>query len=90
VIYDYGSTLAILLLLAVAGRTSGVAGHRRYVAAGVAVSVAAAAVQQSGVRLHHHFNHNDLMHVTQMAGVWLLFEGGTRLRDAGGQHAGES
>lgn len=81
VIYDYGSTLAILLLLVVAGWTTGVGGHRGYIAAGVLVSIAAAAVQQSGLRLHEHFNHNDLMHVVQMGGVWLLFKGGAQLRD---------
>jgi hypothetical protein len=84
VIYDYGSTLAIVLLLVVTDRTRGVAGHRRYIASGILVSIAAAAVQQSGFRLHQHFNHNDLMHVIQMGGVWLLYLGGARLRDAGG------
>jgi hypothetical protein len=84
VIYDYGSTLAILLLLVVAERTHGVDGHRAYIASGILVSIAAAAVQQSGFRLHQHFNHNDLMHVIQMGGVWLLYNGGARLRDAGG------
>jgi hypothetical protein len=81
VIYDYGSTLAILLLLVVAGKTHGVSGHRRYIASGILVSILAAVVQQSGIRLHRHFNHNDLMHVVQMAGVWLLYKGGARLRD---------
>jgi hypothetical protein len=89
VIYDYGSTLAILLLLVVAERTHGVEGHRAYIAAGILVSIAAAVVQQSGFRIHRHFNHNDLMHVIQMGGVWLLFKGGTRLRDAGGLHGAE-
>jgi len=84
VIYDYGSTLAILLLLLIAGRTTGLSGHRAYIASGILVSIAAAGVQQSGVRLHRHFNHNDLMHVIQMAGVWLFYLGGARLRDAGG------
>ena len=84
VIYDYGSTLAILLLLLVSGRTTGLSGHRAYIASGILVSIAAAGVQQSGVRLHQHFNHNDLMHVIQMAGVWLLYRGGARLTDAGG------
>jgi hypothetical protein len=81
VIYDYGSTLAILLLLVVTGRTNGVSGHRAFIASGILVSIAAAIVQQSGVRLHQHFNHNDLMHVVQMGGVWLLYKGGLRLRD---------
>ena len=42
-------------------------------------------LQQSGIRLHAHFNHNDLMHVVQMGAVWLLYEGGRRLRDANGR-----
>ena len=86
VIYDYGSTLAILLLLIAFERTNGVDRHRAYIAQGIMVSIAAALVQQSGFRLHQHFNHNDLMHVIQMAGVWLLYKGGARLRDAGGLH----
>jgi hypothetical protein len=90
VIYEYGSTLAILLLLLAAERTHGVAGHRAYIASGILVSIAAAAVQQTGFRLHHHFNHNDLMHVIQMGGVWLLYKGGARLRDAGGLHGRHS
>ena len=89
VIYDYGSTLAILLLLVIAGKTHGVSGHRAYIASGILVSIAAAAVQQSGFRLHQHFNHNDLMHVVQMGGVWLLYKGGARLRDAGGVHGAQ-
>src|SRR5688572_22477012 len=84
VIYDYGSTLAILLLLIAAERTHGVHGHRAYIASGILVSIAAAVVQQSGIRLHQHFNHNDLMHVVQMGGMWLFYKGGARLRDSGG------
>lgn len=89
VIYDYGSTLAILLLLLIAGRTTGLSGHRAYIASGILVSITAAAVQQSGISLHRHFNHNDLMHVIQMAGVWLLYQGGARLRDAGGANGSQ-
>jgi hypothetical protein len=89
VIYDYGSTLAILLLLVVVGRTRGVEGHRAYIGTGILVSIGAAVVQQSGFRLHQHFNHNDLMHVIQIAGVWLLYQGGARLRDAGGLYGNQ-
>jgi hypothetical protein len=84
VIYDYGSTLAILMLLVITGWTHGIDKHRLYIGCGILVSIAAAAVQQSGFRLHRHFNHNDLMHVVQMGGMWLLYKGGGRLRDAGG------
>lgn len=47
--------------------------------AGVLVSVVAALVQVSGLSLHRHFNNNDLFHVIQMAGVYLLFRGAQRL-----------
>jgi len=50
----------------------------RWILGGVAVSVAAAAVQASGVDLHRHFNHNDLYHVIQIAAM-LLYYGGARL-----------
>jgi hypothetical protein len=45
---------------------------------GVSVSVLAAVVQQSGWSLHQHFNHNDLYHVIQAVGVWLLYRGAIR------------
>ena len=89
VIYEYGSTLVIVFLLVIAGQTNGVTGHRGFVASGILASIAAAIVQQSGIRLHQHFNHNDLMHVVQMGGVWLLYAGGARLRDAGGNSDGQ-
>jgi hypothetical protein len=41
--------------------------------------VAAALVQRSGFALHRHFNHNDLYHVVQMLGTWLLYRGGSEL-----------
>ena len=47
----------------------------RWMIAGVIVSVVAAAVQQSGWSIHRHFNHNDLYHVIQACGVWLLYRG---------------
>jgi hypothetical protein len=51
-----------------------------WIVAGVLVSFAAAGVQQSGFALHRHFNHNDVYHVIQMAGVYLLYRGGRLLR----------
>ena len=89
VIYDYGSTLAILLLLVIAERTHGITGHRAFIASGIGVSIAAAGIQQSGLRLHEHFKHNDLMDVVQMGGVWLLYKGGAHLRDAGATHGSQ-
>jgi hypothetical protein len=50
--------------------------------AGVAVSVLAGVVQASGFSLHQHFNHNDLYHVIQIAGVVLLYQGAKRLHSS--------
>jgi hypothetical protein len=70
----YGAALAVLVAFTLsAGRTSSRAA--RWMLAGVAVSALAAVVQQSGWSLHQHFNHNDLYHVIQALGVWLLYRG---------------
>jgi hypothetical protein len=82
VIMEYGSTLLLVLVLVGANKIRGETGHRVFIAGGILVSIVAALIQQSGVSLHAHFNHNDLMHVVQMGAVWLLFEGGRRLLDA--------
>jgi len=59
--------------------------HASYwVLAAIAVSAAAAVVQLYRVALHEHFNHNDLYHVVQTAGMVLFFRGGKLLRDQGG------
>ena len=81
VIYDYAPSL---LLAALAGlwlwlRRNQPAGA--WIAAGVAVSFAGAGVQLSGFALHRHFNHNDLYHVIQMAGLYLLYRGAAALEE---------
>lgn len=43
--------------------------------AGVAISIVAGAVQASGLRLHEHFNHNDLYHVIQIAAMLVFYRG---------------
>lgn len=81
VIYDYAPSLFVVFLLSL------YLWRRRYeesgawISAGVLVSFAGAAVQASGWSLHQHFNHNDLYHVIQMAGLALLYGGARRLRD---------
>lgn len=53
-----------------------------WVVVGVLVSFGAAGVQASGLTLHTHFNHNDLYHVIQMAGFYLLYRGGALLDES--------
>jgi len=73
-IAGYAAALVVLVAFKVgAWRTEREAA--RWMLAGVAVSVAAAIVQQSGWSIHRHFNHNDLYHVIQAVAIWLLYRG---------------
>lgn len=49
----------------------------------VAVSVAGGLLQQRGVGVHRHFNHNDLYHMVQGVALWLFYRGGLLLGVAG-------
>lgn len=80
VIYDYVSAMSIVLVIQLwelrRGQTSAA-----WISAGVVLSFIGAAVQQSGLTLHRHFNHNDLYHVVQMVAAWMLYKGGRSLHD---------
>jgi uncharacterized membrane protein YidH (DUF202 family) len=51
----------------------------KWIRRGLIISALGFAIQKIGWDLHHHFNHNDLYHVIQIAGFWCLFEGVRRL-----------
>jgi hypothetical protein len=72
VIADYGATLLLIGIAQLVYR----APSTKWVLGGIAVSVIAALVQQSGFDLHRHFNHNDFYHVIQLVALWLLYRGG--------------
>lgn len=80
VVYDYGVTLAGLLLLALHLLRRGRPGAG-WILTGVAASLAGAAVQRTGLDLSPAFNHNDLFHVVQAAGLCLYYRGGRLLTD---------
>jgi len=46
---------------------------------GLAVSLAASWVQMMKISLHENFNHNDLFHVIQMLGMFLMYRGGLEI-----------
>lgn len=52
-------------------------------ALGLIITFAAAGVQVSGFSIHQHFNHNDLFHVIQMAGMYFIYRGSLELLDYG-------
>ena len=67
----YGAAFAVLVVVRLNVRPLGGGGW--LLLAGVALSLVAAAIQQSGVSIHRHFNHNDLYHVVQAVAVWLFY-----------------
>lgn len=73
VIADYGVTLLLVGIAALLRRD----GSASWIWGSIALSVAGALVQRSGLTLHRHFNHNDLYHVIQLVALWLLYRGGT-------------
>jgi hypothetical protein len=74
-IVGYGTALALLATVHVRAWVATRSAASRWILQGVAVSVVAAVVQQSGWGPHPHFNHNDLYHVVQAVAVWSLFKG---------------
>jgi len=50
-----------------------------FIVIGLLVSVAASVVQVMNISFHKHFNHNDLFHVIQMLGMYLMYRGGLEL-----------
>lgn len=79
---EFGLTLTCLLAFGLdlaRRREPGAA----FVLGGVATTFAAGLVLALRLSLHPRFNHNDLFHVIQIAGIWLLFRGALLLRDVG-------
>jgi len=37
-------------------------------------------VQVAKISLHKHFNYNDLFHVIQLLGIYLMYRGGIEIR----------
>ena len=75
VIYHYVPamiTIALIELWAFFSRDSRSA---PWLVSGVIVTLAGAVIQQSGFAIHVHFNHNDLFHVVQIAGLYLFWRG---------------
>ena len=81
VIYNYGTALAVILLVQIYQGVVRKAPSAGWIVAGILVSFLGALVQQSGLALHPSFNHNDLYHVIQMAGIALLYRGASLLED---------
>lgn len=78
---DYGIGLLVVAALVTYGWWKRRSGYEPWMLGAVAISFVGAAVQMSGLTLHRHFNHNDLFHVLQMIGLYLIFKAGLRMTD---------
>lgn len=72
--------LVVLIALAVGCALHWSQRSARFIAAGIAVSLVAIAVQMSKARIGS-FDHNDVFHVIQMGAMYLLYRGGVRLAE---------
>jgi hypothetical protein len=84
VMYDYGASLLVILVLhsyaAFAWRARGAL----WMVAGVVVAFIAGAVQQSGIVLHEYFNYNDLYHLISLVSFYTIYRGARLLTDRSG------
>jgi peptidoglycan/LPS O-acetylase OafA/YrhL len=79
VVIDTGVAMGAILLLQLVARVRRRARSAPWIAAGILVSVAAAAIEAAGVSPGGPFTHDDLYHLVQIGGVLLLYRGALRL-----------
>ena len=81
VIYAYTFTNLSIVALQLYASVTHRARSVPWLVGGVLLSFLSAAVQFSGIALHHNFNYNDLYHVIQMGGMYLFYRGALVLKD---------
>ncbi|MCE7735162.1 MAG: hypothetical protein GPJ54_09815 [Candidatus Heimdallarchaeota archaeon] len=73
VIINYGGTMIISLLFLIFRYWQEDEQSVEYLIIGIVIAFFAAGIQQSGYKLHKHFNHNDLYHVMQMVALYFFY-----------------
>lgn len=81
VIVDYGISMLAVLVLQVATESRRRDPSALWIVTGILVSAIAGFVQVGEQSLWNHFTRNDLYHLIQMFGLWLLFRGGRIFKD---------
>lgn len=74
-VYLIGAASSLMIAAVVVSRVSWSHAGVGWLGGGAATVVLGFLVQQSGVRLHTHFNHNDFSHVIQILAMLLLYMG---------------
>jgi hypothetical protein len=78
VVYDYLSSMFAILGIQLSRRQAPGSG---WLLAGLFTSFVAAAIQQNGKGFHQHFNHNDIFHLIQLAGMYFFYRGALQVED---------
>lgn len=78
VIVDYGITLLLVGAMQLIRRSRATP----WILGSIGVSIVGAVIQQTRFTLHPHFNYNDLYHVVQLLGLWMLYRGGVLLSES--------
>lgn len=73
VIINYGGTMIISLLFLIFRYLQEDEQSVEYLIIGIVIAFIAAGIQQSGFKLHTHFNHNDIFHVIQMIALYFFY-----------------
>lgn len=81
VIINYAPSMILVLILQLIGLANRPTGSEVYFISAVVVSFVAAGVQQTGISLHPHVNHNDIYHLIQMISLYLFYRGALILQD---------
>ena len=79
IVYHYVAAMISVALIQIWAYLHHRAATAPWIIAGVITTLIAAVIQQSGFRLHDHFNNNDLYHVVQIVGLLLLYRGASQL-----------
>lgn len=74
-VYMIGASSSLMLAAVVGARLSWSDAGVGWLEGGAAAVLLAFLVQQSGIRIHTHFNHNDISHVIQILAMLLLYMG---------------
>lgn len=80
-IIDYGIAFVFALASHLHAARRQADSAARWIAGGILVCFAGAAIQALGLSPHPHFNHNDIYHLVQTLGTWLIFRGVRAQRD---------
>jgi hypothetical protein len=83
VLLDYGTSIVILMSILIYLAAKNIRRKAALITlSGLSVAILAGLIQFSGFSPHRYFNNNDLYHVIQIAGTYLIYLGAKSLKDA--------